>query len=88
MSKYYANKFTITDSGKSPITATLVFQEIDMQILTNAIKMGDSNGQDFELSVGDIVNYKPAGGIDLNQIFFKNASAGSTGYVVVSGVLA
>ena len=48
--------------------------------------MGDVNGQNFELSAGDIVSYRNARGIDIRGFFFKNAAADSNIKVVVSGI--
>jgi len=84
----YANSWTFAaDTSRILADLPLIFTELDIQILTNSALMGDVNGQEFELSAGDIVSYRNSMGIDLRQFFFKNAGAGNNIKVVVNGIL-
>ena len=86
--KNYSNSWTFTtDAARILTSQPLVFSELDIQILTHDGKMGDVNGQEFELSAGDIVSYRDSKGIDLRGFFFKNAGAGNNIKVVVNGIL-
>lgn len=65
----------------------LIFQELDIQILTNDAYYGDHNIQEFELSAGDIVSFRSSAGINLKDIYFKNQTAGNNIKVVAVGLL-
>lgn len=84
----YHNSWTFTtDDARILADMPLIFSELDIQILDNDALMGDINGQNFELSSGDIVSYRNSKGIDIRQFFFKNAGAGNNIKVVVNGIL-
>jgi hypothetical protein len=84
----YHNSWTFTtDDARILADLPLIFTELDIQILLNDALMGDVNGQNFELSSGDIVSYRSSRGIALKQFFFKNAGAGNNIKVVVNGIL-
>ena len=84
----YHNSWTFTaDTARILADLPLIFTELDIQILDNDALMGDLNGQNFELSSGDIVSYRNSRGISLKQFFFKNATAGNNIKVVVNGIL-
>lgn len=77
-----------TDNAEILTNEPMVFTSMDIQILTNDAYFGDVNGQEFELSAGDIVSYRnEIQGIDITQFFFKNQGAGNNIKVVVNGVI-
>ncbi|PNX45504.1 MAG: hypothetical protein BV457_09460 [Thermoplasmata archaeon M9B1D] len=71
----------------SPTQTPLIFQELDIQILTNDAYYGDKNIQEFELSAGDIVSFRSSAGVNLTDIFFKNQNAGNNTKIVAVGLL-
>lgn len=88
--KFIHISYTFSDDNAANITTTqtpLVFQELDIQILTYAAYYGDHNNQEFELSAGDIVSFRTSAGIDLTKLFFKNQTAGQNVKVVAVGLL-
>lgn len=86
--KNYSNDWTFTtDTARILTSQPLVFTELDIQILTHDALLGDVNGQNFELTAGDIVSYRDSKGIDIRGFFFKNAGAGNNIKVVVNGIL-
>lgn len=86
--KVFSNSWTFTtDNARVLTTDPLIFRELDIQILDNDAYMGDVNGQEFELSSGDIVSYRSSSGIDIREFFFKNQGAGNNIKVVVNGIL-
>lgn len=74
-------------SNVVPTQTPLIFQELDIQILTNDAYYGDKNNQEFELSAGDIVSFRSSTGINLTEIYFKNQGAGNNIKVVAVGLL-
>ena len=87
MGKFYHNKFTISDTAGTLTQNPLVFTDVDFQIQTQAVDIGDQNAQNIELNSGDTLSYRDAVGVDIRPMFFKNHTATQTGYVVVMGVL-
>lgn len=78
-----------SDNAESctPTQTPLIFQELDIQILTNDAYYGDKNIQEFEVSAGDIISFRSSTGVDLTQIFFKNQNAGLNCKIVAVGLL-
>ncbi len=61
---------------------------LDIQVQDNAVDFGDRQGQNLQLSVGDIYsNPFPTKPMDLQDIWVVNHSVGSTGVIVVTGLI-
>lgn len=84
-SKFFSKKYTIGDTAAPLETADTHITNCDMQVLTNAVDVGDFSNQDFELAVGDIDSYitQP---INLSEYFAKNHVGAAVGYIVVKGI--
>jgi len=88
--KFLAISKTYASDTASNITTTqtpLIFQELDIQILTNDAYYGDKNVQAFELTAGDIISFRSSTGVNLTDIFFKNQTAGNNIVVNAVGLL-
>lgn len=76
---------TATDDTKFSLTScNMWFREINIECQTNNAKYGDLNKQDNTINAGDIISYQY---INLRDIFFINAAAGSNTVIVASGSL-
>lgn len=74
----------ITKLSKRPVKLF----NLDIQVQTNAVDFGDRQGQDLQLSIGDIYsNPYPTRAVDLQDIWVVNHSAGSAGVIVVTGFI-
>lgn len=88
MGKYYHKKYTISDTAAPLTPEPLIFIDLDFQCQTESVNKGDKNSQDLLLLDGDVQSFRDESkGIDIRPMFFKNAAPGSTGYIVVDGVL-
>jgi len=88
--KFLSLSKTFVNDNASNIVGTstpLVFQELDIQILSNDAYYGDKNTQAFELSAGDIISFRSSTGVNLTDIYFKNQGAGNNISVVAVGLL-
>jgi hypothetical protein len=87
MGKFFSRKYTVADDAAPLTSDPLIFRDVDLQIQTNDVKYGDINACEFTLSADDILSYRDSVGVDLREIFFKNAVGAAVGYVVVAGIL-
>jgi len=85
---FFHRKITIGDTGSPLTTDPLQLWNMDMQVQTNAVNIGDNNDQDLQLSVGDIYGNPTNKPVILSDIWAKNTSSGDTGYLVVTGFIA
>jgi len=60
------------------------FEEINIHVTTQDAKIGDRSGQDATITAGDIVTFT---NVNLVDIFFKNANAGSNTVITAYGAL-
>jgi len=90
-SEFISISYTAQDDNAHNIIPSgftnMVFQELDLQILTNDAYYGDKITQEFELSAGDIISFRSSTGLNLKDIFFKNQGAGNNIKVVGVGLL-
>lgn len=84
---YLSRKYTIGDTAAPLESNDLIFTDIDLQCQSEAIDYGDVNCVEFELAVGDILSYRASKGVNLKEIFFKNHTPASVGYIIVAGIL-
>lgn len=66
------------------VTADLWFTDINIHIVTNNAKYGDRSEQNATINAGDVVYFR---NVNLNDIFFINATAGSNTVVYAVGGL-
>ncbi len=66
------------------IEADLWFRDVNIHITTNNAKYGDRSAQEAEITSGDIVCFED---VNLADIFFKNAGAGSNTVIRAVGVV-
>lgn len=85
---FFHRKITISDTGKPLTTDPLKLWNMDMQVQSNPIDIGDNNDQDLQLSVGDIYGNPTNQPVILSDIWAVNHTTGSTGYLVVTGFIA
>lgn len=77
---------TATDDSKFKlVTADMWFSSINIYSKTNHAYFGDRNNQEAPLDVGDVVYYDVP--TNLNDIFFKNKTAGSNTTIIATGTL-
>jgi len=78
---------TATADTKFSLTQTpLWFRELNIHVLTNDARYGDTNITDSNPSItaGNGVSFQD---VDLSTIFFKNSTGGSNTTIVAIGVL-
>mgnify|MGYP006290500463 CR=1 FL=1 len=87
---FYHKKVAVENSGRPISTLTdepVTLLNLDIQVQTNAVDFGDRNGQDLQLSVGDIYSNPLNKPIKMQDIWVSNHSSGDTGYIVITGLL-
>lgn len=82
---YFNETFTGTDTAAPITTANVQLIGCDIQCQDYAIDIGGRKNQSTQLSVGDSLGYASPVIASLNQIWFKNHSAGSNGTLSVTG---
>ena len=87
---FYHSKVAVEDTGKPISTLTnqpVTLLNLDIQVQTNPVDIGDAYGQNLELSVGDIYGNPLEKPVSMKDIWVANHSAGSTGYIVITGIV-
>jgi len=87
---FYHAKVAVEDTGK-PIS-TLTHQNVkllnlDIQVQTYGVDFGDQYAQNLELGVGDIYSNPLNLPISMRDVWVSNHAAGSTGYIVITGIV-
>jgi len=82
---YFNDTFTQSDTGAPITTSNIILKGVDIQVQDYAADFGGRSGQNTELAVGDTLSYGSEIPVALNQIWFKNHSAGSNAVLSVTG---
>jgi len=78
------NKTATSDTMFKLVTSDLWFRNINIHVTTHNAYYGDRSSQDADITAGDILSWED---VNLNDVFFKNASAGDNTVITAVGVL-
>jgi hypothetical protein len=81
----FTAKHTATDDNKFKLAIMPTWlSECNIHVSSNDCKYGDRNEQDAEIKSGDVASFRI---LNLAEIYFKNATAGSNTVVTIVGTL-
>lgn len=80
----FCKKYTIGDTAAVLEMADTFIEDADFMILTNDVYLGNRDSQPLLMAANTTMNKRL---INLREVFAKNKTAGSTGYIVVFGSL-
>ena len=80
----FSKKYTIGDNAAVLEGTNTFIEDADFLILNNDVYLGNGNTQTLLMEAGTTLNKRL---INLREVFAKNKTPGSTGYIVVFGNL-
>jgi len=76
---------TATDDNKFKLVSEkMLLADVAVSCQSNDAYFGDHNNQLFEMNVGDVYTFDSI--VDVDDLFFKNKTAGSNTKIVITGV--